>query len=258
MYSTRSYVEPVDPSLVPYFISKVDIALYTQLAILSLLVYDTIITMDKEIKYFWNRYIGILGAVLAVVGQVSGWLEGLANILLMRVLALYRGDKRLAASLKILFAMDAAFTLGILIYSNIYEESTNFVVVGELAKGVTFCGEIRAPPKVWNALCWAMPMLYEIALMVLALYKAAEYERETAGFTNQSDRVIFSDVMEIISVELFVSEKFLSNLLNILGSPSFLCVLGSRMLVRLKEAGERVSNEGTSIRLTTMSDMDFS
>ncbi|KAH8104858.1 hypothetical protein DFH11DRAFT_1646719, partial [Phellopilus nigrolimitatus] len=48
MHSIRSDVAPVDPSLVPLFISEIDISLYTEVALLTLLVYDTVITMDKE------------------------------------------------------------------------------------------------------------------------------------------------------------------------------------------------------------------
>ncbi|KAH8106469.1 hypothetical protein DFH11DRAFT_1830614 [Phellopilus nigrolimitatus] len=92
MHSIRSDFEPVDPSRVPLYTSEIDITLYTQVAILTILVYDTVTTMDKEIKYFWdqayayllcgmkssprkfvsliyftNRYIGILGAFSGVM-----------------------------------------------------------------------------------------------------------------------------------------------------------------------------------------------
>ncbi|KAH8112201.1 hypothetical protein DFH11DRAFT_1545894 [Phellopilus nigrolimitatus] len=147
MHSIRSDVESVDPSLVPLIISEIDISIYTQVAILTLLVYNAVITMDKE-----NRYIGVLGAISVIVCKGLGftWIQGLANILLIRVLALYHQDKRLAAHLRILFGLEAAFLLGILIYSIIYQE----IVVGELAEGVTFCGLNRDPPKVWSALSW--------------------------------------------------------------------------------------------------------
>ena len=36
-------------------------------------------------------------------------------------------------------------------------------------------------------------------------------------------------------------------ILSFLGSPGFLCLLGSRMFLNLKEAGEAEVNEGTSI-----------
>ncbi|KAH8109219.1 hypothetical protein DFH11DRAFT_1548514 [Phellopilus nigrolimitatus] len=276
MLSIRSDVEPVDPILVPLFISEIDIGQYTQVAILTLLVYDIIITMDKEIKYFWNCYIGIIGALSDIVCLGFTWIEGLANILLLRVSALYHQDKRLAACLRTLFGLDAAFGLSILIYGNIYRET---VVVG-LAKGVTVCGYDRNPPKVWGALSWAAPMLYAIILMILALYKAAEHWRETSGFSqftlvkvliqdqaiyfiigleaNYSDRVIFCSVMRIMAIQFYIPNILLADFLTILGSPSFLCVLGSHLLVHLKEAGERGANGGTSYRMKTMSNIDFS
>ncbi|KAH8109217.1 hypothetical protein DFH11DRAFT_964304 [Phellopilus nigrolimitatus] len=315
MYSIRSDVEPVDPSLVPLIISEIDISQHTEVAILTLLVYNTIITMDKEIKYFGssprsfvsliyfaNRYIGILGALSAIVvdtlrengilckhlvtvfqslliilkGLGFGWIQGLADwmtillidyILQMRVLALYHQDKRLAACLRILFGLEAAFGLGLLIYPSIYEE----LVVLRLAKDVTICGINRDPPKVWAALSWAAPMLYAIILMILALYKAAEHWRETAGFSQFTlvkvliqDQaiyfilVIFCSCMKIMANQLFIPNPFLANLLGVLGSPSLLCVLGSHLLVHLKEAGERGANGGTSYRLKTMSNIEFS
>ncbi|KAH8101665.1 hypothetical protein DFH11DRAFT_1665108 [Phellopilus nigrolimitatus] len=52
MLSIRSDVGPIDPSLVPLLISETNISQYTQVAILTFLVYNTIITMDKE--YFWS------------------------------------------------------------------------------------------------------------------------------------------------------------------------------------------------------------
>ncbi|KAH8109195.1 hypothetical protein DFH11DRAFT_1814244, partial [Phellopilus nigrolimitatus] len=273
MHSIRSNVEPVDPSLVPLFISEIDMAQYIQVATSTLLVYNTVITMDKEVKYFWssprtfvsliyfaNRYIGILGALSGIVCKSNLYWEDwitillIDYILLMKVLALYHQDKRLAACLRTLFGLEAAFTLGILIYGNIHEE----FIVAELAKGVTMCGENGIPPKVWDSLsCWnrAAPMMYGIILMVLAFYKAAEHWRETAGFSQFTlvkvliqDQalyfimVIACSVMEIITDQLDITNVLLANFLVILGNPSLLCVLGSHLLVHLKEAGERGAN----------------
>ncbi|KAH8112208.1 hypothetical protein DFH11DRAFT_513148 [Phellopilus nigrolimitatus] len=206
----------------------------------------------------------------------SLWIEELANwmtivlidyILLMRVLALYHQDKRLSAFLRTLFGLGAAFSLAIIIYDIVYEE----IIVEELAEGVTFCGANRAPLKVWIALIWVPPMLYETTLMVLALHKAAEHWREMAGFSELTlvkvliqDQaiyfimVIFCSVMEIVSDQLEVSNVVLDNLLSTLGRPSLLCLLGSHLLVHLKEAGEWGVNEGTSYRMTTMSNIEFS
>ncbi|KAH8112217.1 hypothetical protein DFH11DRAFT_1511949, partial [Phellopilus nigrolimitatus] len=194
------------------------------------------------------------------------------DILLMRVLALYHQttDKRLAACLRTLFGLEAAFLLGIRVYTSIYEG----IVVGELVEGVKFCGANGDPSKLWGSLSWlvlAAPILYAVILMVLALYKAAEHWRETAGFNQFTlvkvlvqDQaiyfimVIFCSVMHIVSNQLIIPNVLLAELLNALGSPSFLCILGSHLLVHLKEAGERGANGGTSYRMRTMSDIEFS
>ncbi|KAH8109829.1 hypothetical protein DFH11DRAFT_1515146 [Phellopilus nigrolimitatus] len=290
MHLIHSGIETVDPSFVPLIISEINVAQYNRMAILALLVYDTIITLDKEIKYFWstprkfvsliyfaNRYIGILGSLsvsefcteYCLSHSKKDWMTILLidYILLMRVQALYHQDKKLAACLRILFGLNAVFGLGILIYGTIYRE----IVVGELAEGITFCGGNRVPQKVWGSLSWAAPMLYAIILMVLALYKAAEHWRETAGFSQSTlvkvliqDQaiyfimVIFCSVMEIMTIQLEITNILVANFLSILGNPSLLCVLGSHLLVHLKEAGERGANGGTSYRMKTMSNIGFS
>lgn len=58
--------------------------------------------------------------------------------------------------------------------------------------------------------------------------------------------------------KLRVSNGLLSALLDTLGSPAFLCILGSRMLFNLKEAAEKGSNDGTTLKTTTgASDLHF-
>ncbi|KAH8109358.1 hypothetical protein DFH11DRAFT_944898 [Phellopilus nigrolimitatus] len=299
MHPARSDIEPIDPSAVPLIISTIDTWSYAEVATLTFLVYDTIITMDKEIKYFWsspckfvsliyfaNRYVGILGAISGIayvtlhanetlqkgIGLVlflnlSYWMTILLidYILLMRVLALYHQNKKLDACLKIILGLEAAFVLGTVIYTIIYQENS----VGRLAEGVTIC-MVNRNLNIWGALFWAVPMLYAIILMVLALYKAVQHWRELAAFSQFNlltvlirDQaiyfalVIYCSVVGIVAVQLFNPNTFLSILLTALGSPSLLSVLGSHLLVHLKEAGERRANGGTSYRMTTMSSMRF-
>ncbi|KAH8112188.1 hypothetical protein DFH11DRAFT_1512040 [Phellopilus nigrolimitatus] len=266
MHSIRSDVEPVDPSLVPLFISAIDIAQYINVAILTLLVYNTAITMDKEVNRTWNsefwteKHLAHCREDLMTVLLID-------YILLIRVLALYHEDKRLATCLRTVFGLEAAFGLGLLIYTLIYEE----IAVWELAEGVTFCGVNRTTPKVWGALYWlvlvAAPMLYAIILMILALYKAAEHWRVTAGFSQFTlvkvliqDQAIYFIMYSFLHAYpvLHIPNVLLAYLLNTLGTPSLLCVLGSHLLVHLKEAGERGANGGTSYRMQTMSNIEFS
>ncbi|KAH8109356.1 hypothetical protein DFH11DRAFT_1515691 [Phellopilus nigrolimitatus] len=268
MHSIRSDIEPIDSSAVPFIISAMDTLTYAGVAALTLLVYDMIITMDKEIKYFWVRYLYWMTILLIDCSSISLPtihlpLISYTDILLMRVLALYHQDEKLTACLRTLFGLEAAFALGALIYTIIYQE----ISVWRLAEGVTVCSANKSFPKVWGALTWVAPMLYAITLMVLALWKAAQHWKESANFSQSNllvvliqdqaiyfTLVIFCCIMRI----LYISNPLLANLMSALGSPSLLSVLGSHLLVHLKEAGVRQVNGGTSYRMMTMNSMQFS
>ncbi|KAH8109395.1 hypothetical protein DFH11DRAFT_1515630 [Phellopilus nigrolimitatus] len=265
MHQTHSDIESLDLRLVPLLVSEIDISMYGQVAILTLLVYDTIITMDKEIKFFWVCYIPT-SPFYTCYAKYSSPLIVYADILLMRVLALYHQDKKLAACLRTLFGLEAALGLSVLIYTIIYAE----ISVGRLAEGVSVCLFNRSP-NIWGAIVWAVPVLYAIILMVLALLKAAQHWRELAGFSQFNllkvlikDQaiyficVILCNIMVIVSFQLNAQHFSLASLLSVLGYPRLLSVLGNHLLVHLKEAGERGANGGTSYRMTTMSSMRFS
>lgn len=51
--------------------------------------------------------------------------------------------------------------------------------------------------------------------------------------------------------------QVLFNLFETLGSPSLLCVLGSHLLIHLRDAAEEGRNEGTSYGLKSLSAIDF-
>ncbi|KAL5477006.1 hypothetical protein ACEPAI_3193 [Sanghuangporus weigelae] len=80
--SARSDVEPIDPSLAPLIFSEVTAAQYSNVALLTALVYHIVITLDKEVKYFWsepgssvsliyfaNNFCGVLAAICNLVLQ---------------------------------------------------------------------------------------------------------------------------------------------------------------------------------------------
>ncbi|KAH8108994.1 hypothetical protein DFH11DRAFT_978661 [Phellopilus nigrolimitatus] len=223
MHSRRSAIQSIDPNDVPTFVLQTDLVIYCQLAVVTVLVYDTIITMDKEVKYFWrssrncvsliyflNRYIGLFSAFVYLLCKsderkigasndliqfiltmqmrhcnFTFWASDLADwmtvqfityILYTRVMALFSYDKKLAICLRSMFAMEAAFTLGILVYIILLEK----MLVGSLAKGVNICF-FNPVPVVWEALLWTSVVIFELVLMVLALYRAADYWRASAG-----------------------------------------------------------------------------
>lgn len=119
--------------------------------------------------------------------------------------------------------------------------------------------------------------------MALALYKAAEFWRLSNGLTGMKLvkilildqffyfllyvlpfvydirpltcllRAVACFVVNIVLNQVDVANLFLWAAIGSLGSPSFLCLLGCRLLIHLKEAGEVGVNAGTSYRLKTMS-----
>ena len=59
-------------------------------------------------------------------------------------------------------------------------------------------------------------------------------------------RAICVAAFSVAENEIITSSLVLSNILNALGSPTLLCVLGSRMFFNLKEAAEHGVNVGTN------------
>ncbi|KAL5514492.1 hypothetical protein ACEPAG_2581 [Sanghuangporus baumii] len=284
----RSDVEPIDPSLAPLIFSEVTSAQYSNVALLTALVYHIVITLDKEVKYFWseprssvsliyfaNNLCGVLAAICNLVRQFFTWAGSFCNllvivlidyILLIRVLALYSQDKRLSCCLKVLLGLEAAAGLAISIYGKIVEG----VVVGRLAKGITICGSENAPPQTIDTISRILPMGYGLLLMCLALYKAAEYWKMSSGFKGFHlvrilirDQVLYYGFIILCSVTRITDSKLssISLLASILvgaaGSPTLLCILGGQLLINLKQAGERGANGGTNYTPKSVSNIEF-
>ncbi|EJC99531.1 uncharacterized protein FOMMEDRAFT_160597 [Fomitiporia mediterranea MF3/22] len=57
--------------------------------------------------------------------------------------------------------------------------------------------------------------------------------------------------------KVLTGNNTLAILLKQIGNPSFLCILGSRLLFNLKEAGKLGINEGTNYRIKTLSNIEF-
>ncbi|OCB91809.1 hypothetical protein A7U60_g922 [Sanghuangporus baumii] len=279
--SLRAAIVPTDPSAAkaPSVAEEETIAWYFLVAVLTLLVYDALTTMDKEAKYFWdlsvnrisviyflNRYIGLLGAISnlfsvcndvfvspgygadTVSGKFAIWSRSLSYILMTRVLALYSKGKLMTMYLKSFLVLAAASRLAILVYITWIQD----IAIYKLAIDVTICGERKDAAIGWAVADWLIPMAYGVVLLVLALYKAMLYQRFSAGFSGPRlvkvlihDQIIYfllvvaCCVLNILQFKIHVTNNILAGILSTLGCPSLLCVVGSHMLFNLKEAGNR-------------------
>ncbi|KAH8102355.1 hypothetical protein DFH11DRAFT_1863214 [Phellopilus nigrolimitatus] len=289
--------------------------IYAYSVIGAILVYDTIIKLDKEVKYFWSsprvfvnavyfllRYIGLVNSLVPfylhahmhetlyyfvlwtshfagihyfgfqyyccfMTATFIDWITILLidYIFYIRVLALYSQKRKLAICLRCLLALEATLMLGVLIHGALYKEDT----WGNLDYGDIFQGETR-PSLVRQGLFWAAPAAYELLLMSLALYKANDFWKTSAGFQisklvnvliqDQAIYLVLMVTFSIIKVVVFqVPNAVLATSLNTVVGTPICSVLGCWLLFHLKEAGERGINSGSSydLRARSLNNMRF-
>ncbi|EJD07103.1 uncharacterized protein FOMMEDRAFT_152461 [Fomitiporia mediterranea MF3/22] len=294
---TRSNTVFIDPSLAKSFFSGIIISQYLNIALLTVLVYHALITTDKQIKYFW-LYV-ILPVVrtfyqLKNPGRALYWIGDLCCeysitihyasnltqapdpitvilidcILQIRVLALYEQNRHLSICLKGLLVLETSIALGFTIYDNFFED---FIVV-HIAQGIQICGKNRPPSSLALSIVWGGFLIYGMILLCLALFKAAEYWRISSNFKGfhlvrvlVEDQVIyygfviFCCILRITANQTKNVNSIVVYILDSIENPTLLCILGNRLLINLKEAGEFGQNEGTNYWLRTAgtSDIEF-
>ena len=61
----------------------------------------------------------------------------------------------------------------------------------------------------------------------------------------------------MVDNSLISASPILSNILNAMGNPTLLCILGGQLLINLKEAGERGANGGINYTPESLSGIEF-
>ncbi|KAL4256432.1 hypothetical protein AB1N83_011253 [Pleurotus pulmonarius] len=253
--------QAVDPSVFSSICIQLRFAQYFQVAIVTFLLHDALSTLGKEVKYFWsaprkfNRYIGIFSAVVYLwhntyhvskapcqftlyTAVACNWINinVIDYMLVMRVLALFSNARTMKIFLHVFFLIEAVAMFGVLVYVQVYCGATTL----EFGMGYTACQSVRTAQPVFFILAWSIPLLSQgltgfhlVRVLVVdqAVYFAA---------------AIFCNVGMIISTTT-ANPHFFSK--RIMGSPSLLVILGARLLVHLKEAGEKGFTGGMSYRV---------
>ncbi|KAL5525200.1 hypothetical protein ACEPAF_9069 [Sanghuangporus sanghuang] len=203
-------------------------------------------------------------------GKLASWGPNLSDWLILicidyalylRIRALYSLEpkgKRMARYIFVLFLIEASVALGILIH----EVTTHTVTAMELL-GFSYCDVAQAPDAAESSLMWIVVLLYQIIAATLSVLKAVRLHR-TLGLRG-------ARLVRVITV--LIDERFPSilicgifNLIGALdlslpapvqvlyctiGNTSVLSLVGSRMLINLKQAAEETPGEGGSLRLPT-------
>ncbi|KAH8115949.1 hypothetical protein DFH11DRAFT_1583037, partial [Phellopilus nigrolimitatus] len=244
---------------------------YCRFAATSLLVYDIIITLEKESSprklsswiFFLNRYIGLFAAIVDTDSHFDTWTHQVADILLLRVLAFFSGDKRIARGLSALFVLMAVLMFAILLYVEI-----SLKVGLVFSDGVSECVSKGVFRQSWATTYWVIPVVFELVLLALVIHEATKFwklSHDFRGFKLVSvlvrDQVVYffvviaCDIANLMSY--WLDGGYFRSMVSGFSNASLLCVLGSRLLFNLHEAAERGLNGGSDTVLATMSDVRF-
>ncbi|KAI5116273.1 hypothetical protein M0805_002619 [Coniferiporia weirii] len=269
------------------------IQLFARVSATTLLAYDIVITMDKEVKYFWktpftpisflyflNRYLGLLEALVDVrcdflswFYQISGWIGILAVdvILLIRVIALYERSQKLTVCLSSLFVVEAAVMLWCLV--RIQLDIGIGISIGSAVGNAAECGITLDIPQLMFVLYWIPPTVFELVLLMLSVRKCAEFWRETAGLKGFKlmhvlirDQVVYFALVlacGVANVILIYVDEGVTSAGAIFTNATVPCILGSRILINLREAAGRNvyassrSRSGSDSGAVVLSDVRF-
>ncbi|EJD04960.1 uncharacterized protein FOMMEDRAFT_154110 [Fomitiporia mediterranea MF3/22] len=98
---------------------------------------------------------------------------------------------------------------------------------------------------------------FEVAILTVLVYNSLITTAKEAKYFWKPKSPISLVYFTIARIRLEDVSPFVSYLLNAAGSPALLCVLGSHLLINLKEAGEMGVNEGTNYRSRVVSNIEF-
>ncbi|KAL5498821.1 hypothetical protein ACEPAH_2176 [Sanghuangporus vaninii] len=242
--------------------------------------------------YFSTRFCGIVGASSAILYSMNNEMAPLCKIrilciavhsnmadykvnsatgqskcasasytLLLRVLALYRQDRRIALYLRVLFSLQAIGRLALVVY----EVKDADPIASRLNGDHVICLLQRVQDPGWNTATWIVLLLYGVILMALACYKALKYWASFRQSTTLlrvliEDQVIYFSMTIICAVMNLIAgylgpTAYLDNI--VLGLPSLLSVVAAYMLIHLKEVGAKGTGEDAGYGTHSLSAIEF-
>ncbi|PAV17199.1 hypothetical protein PNOK_0726300 [Pyrrhoderma noxium] len=272
----------IDQSEIYDFVLNSDIQQYTHIIVCTLLVYDTLITLDKEIKYFWASSVPGLGKSEEYLSP-SRWIVRFTciffsvsnneiDILTVRALVLWDNNRVLSILLKTLILCETIIKLTSCIKSD-------FKAIIVLLYGNTtacFAGFNGDEATINLGLAdWSVQVVIGFILLSLALYKAikdwklTKYKKTDLIHILIRDQIYyyiaitFCSILNLLGFHNFGSEYYLLPIiLSGIGCPTLFSLIGSRMIINLKEAGDsklkgEISNHWELNPRSTLSEPQF-
>ncbi|EJD06280.1 uncharacterized protein FOMMEDRAFT_26996 [Fomitiporia mediterranea MF3/22] len=146
----------IDPGIVLELASERVLQQYFQVAVITILVYDAIITMDNELSHLKIRYTGIIGAISRSIWGINGvnlaissgnfslWTQDIANWITGNIL-----DYILMICVVALYAQ-ACLRMAFVVYIQVVQK----IDIGALVEGVITCGEDVLLPWQFGVVDW--------------------------------------------------------------------------------------------------------
>ncbi|PAV14983.1 hypothetical protein PNOK_0953600 [Pyrrhoderma noxium] len=205
---------------------------YVTVATIAVIVYDSMITLEKEIKYFWgepfsfNLLLFFLVRYSSFISPLTSYfLYNIVNcgidILVLRTLALCHNGRNISIFLYSLVTIEAIIVFIISLKADPLFSVTSL----KFGLHLSFCDEnidLASSILIPNIVSWLLPVLTSLFLMVLAIYKSADYWKMSSGFKG------------LKLVEVLIRDQAVYFFV--------------RMMFNLKEAGELGVNGGTNYR----------
>ncbi|EJC99700.1 uncharacterized protein FOMMEDRAFT_160128 [Fomitiporia mediterranea MF3/22] len=125
-------------------------------------------------------------------------------------------------------------------------------LVVHIEPNFSFCDKKNSPPPAVYIARWILPMLYGLILLGLALHRANRLRKISRNRSSLLKILVLDQgiyylfvilccVFRILVEQEVIKNWLALNVVSYFGSPIFLTVLGSQMLLRLKEVGDNNS-----------------
>ncbi|KAL5498245.1 hypothetical protein ACEPAH_2385 [Sanghuangporus vaninii] len=261
-------------------VSSLRLQCWCSFGVTVLLVYDIIVTMDEEVEYFWGSRLSLIHLIFfmmrytAVIRNIAStyyWaiIACIDYILYLRVRALYSFETRyrsVVLGLQTLYFINVSVGVGSLVASLL--KTGAFIHV--ISENMRYCDYTSGSLQVsLRSIFWSAPLAYDSILLVLALYRAAHI-RKSLGYRGLKlvKVLIIDQGLYFVSVIVCSIANIVTNVgplqnlpaflfaFQVIGGAGLLSLLGSRMLIRLKQVAGRTTEASFGLS-SDVSDPEF-
>ncbi|KAF8887347.1 hypothetical protein BD779DRAFT_1672798 [Infundibulicybe gibba] len=253
-------------------LQQAQIATYSDVASVVVLIYDWFLTVDLELTFVWKapwnlgtllyilaRYPTFVDALLQLYRMflVSG---GIAEVLMMVCVWAIWGKARKVAIFLIILVIGAAATSTIGLHSD--QNSETFIAPGILPPNIPGCQVIPQGTHNMIYMDFLAVVILESVLLSLVLFKAVQYSRDyPSTFISECFRhgLLYYVVLDAVSITNLAITSRGGSLGSFSASiqGSLHAILSARMLLHLRYSARRLGGGGNTTILPSDEEIIF-